>query len=350
LTKQATSWCVQEHDNLPQLSARLGDAVKSSRRQLLQLAGGTAALSTLSRIARALDYPTRPVTLIVPFPAGGTTDVALRALATATEKYLGQSIVVENRAGAAGTLGPANMAATAKPDGYTISQLPGTVFRQPFMTKTSFDPATDFTYIICLTGYTFGVVVRSDAPWKTFPELLAAAKANPSTITYGTPGAGTTLHITMEQIAKQQGVKLVHVPFKGNAETTTALLGGHIDAVADSTGWAPQVNDGKFRLLVSWGATRTKNWPTVPTLKEVGIDMVSNSPYGLGGPKGMAPEIVKVLHDAFRKGLDDPSNVAAMTQLDQEPFYLSSEDYRAFAMQQIAQERRMVEDLQLRTQ
>ena len=232
--------------------ARLGDAVKSSRRQLLQLAAGTAALSTLSRIARALDYPTRPVTLIVPFPAGGTTDVALRALATATEKYLGQSIVVENRAGAAGTLGPANMAATAKPDGYTISQLAGTVFRQPFMTKTSFDPATDFTYIICLTGYTFGVVVRSDAPWKTSPELLAAAKANPSTITYGTPGAGTTLHITMEQIAKQQGVKLVHVPFKGNAETTTALLGGHIDAVADSTGWAPQVNDGKFRLLVSW--------------------------------------------------------------------------------------------------
>jgi tripartite-type tricarboxylate transporter receptor subunit TctC len=103
---------------------------------------------------------------------------------------------------------------------------------------------------------------------------------------------------------------LVHVPFKGNAETTTALLGGHIDAVADSTGWAPQVNDGKFRLLVSWGATRTKNWPTVPTLKEVGIDMVSNSPYGLGGPKGMAPEIVKVLHDAFRKGLDDPSEIA----------------------------------------
>ena len=324
--------------------------MKLPRRQFLHLVAGAVALPTISRLARAQDYPTRPVTLIVPWPAGGTTDVALRALATATEKYLGQSIVVENRAGASGTLGPANMAATAKPDGYTISQLPITVFRQPFMTKTSFDPARDFTYIIGLTGYTFGVVVRSDAPWKTFAELLAAAKANPSTITYGTAGAGTTPHITMEQIAKQQGVKLVHAPFKGSAETTTALLGGHIDAVADSTGWAPQVNDGKFRLLVSWGATRTKNWPTVPTLKEVGINMVSNSPYGLGGPKAMAPEIVKVLHDAFRKGLDDPSNVAVMTQLDQEPFYLSSEDYRAFAMQQIAREKRTVEDLQLRTQ
>jgi len=324
--------------------------VKLPRRNFLHLVSGAAALPAISRIVRAQDYPTRPVTLIVPWAAGGTTDVALRALATATEKYLGQSIVVENRAGANGTLGPANMAATAKPDGYTISQLPITVFRQPFMTKTSFDPTRDFTYIIGLTGYTFGVVVRSDAPWKTFPELLAAAKANPSTITYGTSGAGTTPHITMEQIAKQQGIKLVHVPFKGVAESTTALLGGHIHAIADSTGWAPQVNDGKFRLLVSWGATRTKNWPNVPTLKEVGIDMVSNSPYGLGGPKGMAPETVKVLHDAFKKGLDEPSTVAAMTQFDQERFYLDSEDYRAFAMQQIVQEKRMVEELQLRGQ
>ena len=138
--------------------------------------------------------------------------------------------------------------------------------------------------------------------------------------------------------------------FKGVAESTTALLGSHIHAIADSTGWAPQVNDGKFRLLVSWGATRTKNWPNVPTLKEVGIEMVINSPYGLGGPKGMAPETVKVLHDAFKKGLDEPSNVAVMTQLDQERFYLDSEDYRAFAMQQIVQEKRIVEELQLRGQ
>jgi tripartite-type tricarboxylate transporter receptor subunit TctC len=145
------------------------------------------------------------------------------------------------------------------------------------MTKTSFDPATDFTYIICLTGYTFGVVVRSDAPWKTFPELLAAAKANPSTITYGTPGAGTTLHITMEQIAKQQGVKLVHVPFKGNAETTTALLGGHIDAVADSTGWAPQINDGKFRLNAALADPQLKG-----RLADLGGTVIAGSPSDFG--------------------------------------------------------------------
>ena len=126
---------------------------------------------TAAGTALAQNFPTRPVTLIVPWPAGGTTDVGLRALAAATEKHLGQPIVIENRAGAAGTLGPAQMAASAKPDGYTVAQIPITVFRYPFMTKVSFDPATDFTYIISLTGYTFGVVVKSDAPWKTFRRL-----------------------------------------------------------------------------------------------------------------------------------------------------------------------------------
>jgi len=324
------------------------NAMTLPRRRFLQLAAGAAALPAMTRVAHAQAFPSKPVTFIVPWPAGGTTDVALRALATATERHLGRSIVIENRGGAGGTLGPAQMASLAKPDGYTVSQLPITVFRLPFMSRTSFDPAKDFTFIIGLSGYTFGVVVRSDSPWKSFPDFLAAAKANPGTITYGTPGAGTSLHITMEEIARRQGVKLVHVPFKGNAEATTALLGGHIHALADSTGWAPQVNEGKLRLLVSWGASRTKNWPTVPTLREIGIDIVSNSPYGIGGPKGMDPGIVKVLHDAFKKGLDEPSNLAAMAQFDQERFYLSSEEYHAFAMRQIAQEQRMIEELKLK--
>src|SRR4029077_16529741 len=106
----------------------------------------------------AQNFPTRPVTLIVPWPAGGTTDVVMRALATATEKHLGQSLVIENRAGAAGTLGPGQMAANARPDGYTVAQIPITVFRYPFMRKTTFDPTRDFTYVIGITGYTFGVV------------------------------------------------------------------------------------------------------------------------------------------------------------------------------------------------
>ena len=306
-----------------------------------------AVAVAFATLAFAQSFPTRPVTLIVPWPAGGTTDVGMRALATATEKHLGQPIVVENRSGGSGTLAPGQMAATAKPDGYTIAQIPITIFRFPFMTKTTFDPTIDFTYIIGISGYTFGVVVRDDAPWKTFQELAADAKANPGKINYGTPGVGTSLHITMEQIAKQQGIKWTHVPFKGNAEAMNALLGGHIHAVADSSGWAPLVNAGRFRLLVTWGATRTRNWPDVPTLREIGIDMVSNSPFGIAGPKGMEPATVKVLHDAFKKGLEEPAYAATMAKLDQEMFYLSSEDYRKFALQQIEEARRFIAELGL---
>jgi len=309
-----------------------------------------AAFIAFGGIAQAQQFPTRAVTLIVPWPPGGSTDIAMRSLAQATEKHLGQSIVIENRPGAAGTLGPGNMAATARPDGYTVAQLPISVFRIPYIQKASFDPAKDFTYIIHLTGYTFGAVVRADAPWKSFQELMDYAKANPGKVNYGTPGAGSSLHITMEQIAKAKGLKWTQVPFKGGADNMNALLGGHIDVTTDSTGWAELVNAGKFRLLVTWGAARTKNWPNVPTLREVGIDMVSNSPFGIGGPKGMDPAVVKVLHDAFKKGMEEQSYKDAMLKLDMEADYLNSADYHAYAMKQIVEQKQLVEDLGLRQQ
>jgi tripartite-type tricarboxylate transporter receptor subunit TctC len=318
-----------------------------NRNTIATMLAAGLALAAWSGAASAQSFPARPVTLIVPWPAGGTTDVGMRALASATEKHLGQPIVIENRPGGSGTLGPGQMAATAKPDGYTVAQIPISIFRFPFMQKTTFDPAADFTYIIGVSGYTFGVVVKDDAPWKTFQELTAAAKADPGKINYGTPGTGTSLHIAMEQIAKQQDLKWTHVPFKGNADAMNALLGGHIHAVADSSGWAQLVNAGRFRLLVTWGAARTKNWPTVPTLREIGIDMVANSPFGIAGPKGMDPKVIKLLHDAFKKGLEDPSYVEAMAKLDQEPFYLSSEDYQKFALQQIEEARRFIAELGL---
>ena len=316
----------------------------------LAAAMAVAAALVASGIAQAQNFPSKPVTLIVPWPAGGSSDLVLRALADAAQKHLGQPIVIENRAGASGTLGPAQMAAAAKPDGYTVSQMPITVFRLPFMAKTTFDPTKDFTYIIGLTGYTFGVVVRKDAPWNTFQELLADAKANPGKIKYGTPGTGTSLHIGMEQIAKQAGgIKWTQVPFKGAAEDNAALLGGHVHAVADSTGWAALVNAGEFRLLVTWGSRRTKNWPDVPTLGEIGINLVANSPYGLAGPKGMDPKIVKALHDAFKKGLEEPSYAAALEKFDQELAYLNTEDYQKHAMQQIEEAKKLVDDLGLKT-
>ncbi len=308
-----------------------------------------AALLTLAATgAAAQGFPTRPVTLIVPWPPGGSTDIAMRALAEATQKHLGQPIVVENRPGAGGTLGAVALL-KAPPDGYTLTQIPLGVFRVPHLQPTPYNPLADFTYVIGISGYTFGVVVRADAPWKTWGELIAYAKANPDKVTYGTPGANTSLHITMEDIAFTQGIRWTHVPYKGNAENMAALLGGHIDVAADSTGWGPQVDAGKMRLLVTWGPNRTKRWPNVPTLKELGFGIVSNSPYGIAGPKGMDPQVVKILHDAFKKGMEDPVHLQALEKLDQELVYMSSEDYAKFARDTFNAEKATMDRLKAQT-
>ena len=310
---------------------------------------GAALLSTLFTLpAMAADFPTKPVTLIVPWPPGGSTDVSFRVLAETTSKYLGQPVVIENKAGGSGTVGGATMAATAKPDGYTVAQMPITMFRLPYMMNVSWDPLKDFSYIIHLTGYTFGVVVKTDSPWKTWNEFIAYAKANPNKVTYATPGAGTSLHITMETIAMRQGIKWIQVPMKGGGETTPAVLGGHVNATADSTGWAPQVDAGQLRLLVTWGNQRTKRWPNVPTLKELGYGIVSNSPFGIAGPKGMDPKVVKILHDAFKKGMEDPAYGKILEKLDMEPFYKNTEDYVKYVKELCAEEKEIVEKLGLK--
>ena len=305
-------------------------------------------LLCISLIGNAQTYPARPVTFIVPWPPGGSTDIAMRSIAAIAEKHLGGRIVIENKPGVSGTMGAQALAQGAKADGYTIAQMPITVFRLPHMMKTSFDPATDFTWIIHLTGYTFGVVVRADSQWKTWSDLVAYAKANPGKVTYATPGNGTSLHITMEDIAQREGIQWVQVPFKGYAEGAAALLGGHVDVHSDSTGWAEQVNGGRLRLLNTWGAQRTKRWPAVPTLKDLGYPIVSNSPYGLAGPKGMDPAVVKALHDAFKKALEDPEYQKILEKFDQDAYYLNSADYAALAKKSIEDERVAVQRLNLK--
>jgi tripartite-type tricarboxylate transporter receptor subunit TctC len=307
-----------------------------------------AAAAALAAAVSAQQFPSKPVTLICPWPAGGSTDVTMRVLAETTAKYLGQPVIIENKPGASGTLGVGAML-NARPDGYTLTQVPISVFRLPHMEKTPFDPIADLTYVLGVSGYTFGVVVRAEAPWKNWNEFVAFAKANPDKVSYGTPGANTSLHITMEEIAFKQGIKWTHVPHKGNAPSMAALLGGHIDSAADSTGWGPHVNAGKMRLLVVWGEKRTKRWPDVPTLREVGIDIVSNSPYGLAGPKGMDPAVVKTLHDAFKKGMEDPVHLAVMEKYDQDLWYLSTADYAKYARETFAAEKATMDRMKQQT-
>ena len=305
-------------------------------RMVVALAGLLLALA-----AQAQQFPSKPVTLIVPWPAGGSTDIYFRKLGEITARHLGQPLVIENRPGGSGMNGPATMAKTARPDGYTISQLAISAFRMPHMQKVDWDPINDFTYIIGLAGYTFGVVVRSDSPFKSFQDLIEYARTNPGKLSYATPGTGTSLHLAMEEIAAKAGVQFLHVPFKGYADGATALMGGHVMVQVDSTGWARQVDAGAQRLLATLGDKRTR-W-NAPTVKELGVDTVSNSPFGLVGPKGMPRQTVKVLHDAFKKSLDDPEYLKMLAQLDQPGWYMSSEEYARWAVEMLKAERATIE-------
>jgi tripartite-type tricarboxylate transporter receptor subunit TctC len=318
------------------------------RRHFVAAALFAAALALYTpSTAFAQSYPDKPITLIVPWPAGGSSDIAMRTIAEAAAKHLGQPIVIDNKPGAAGTLGPAIMAANAKPDGYTISQIPITVLRLPLMQKTTWDGLKDFTYIAHLTGYTFGVTTKADNQFKSWADVVDFAKANPGKVSYGTPGAGSSLHIGMEQIAAKAGIQLTHVPFKGGAETNAAVLGGHTTLQADSTGWKPLVDAGQLRLLNIWTAERSKNWPGAPTLKELGYPFVFDSPFGVAGPKGMDAAVVQKLHDAFKKGLEEPSVIEAMARYDMVPRYLDTPSYNRSVEEFIVSEKAVLEKIGL---
>ncbi len=319
----------------------------SIRRRTLLLASVAAGVAAPWVPVHAQAYPSRPITLIVPWPAGGSTDRHLRALAEIAKEYLGQAIVVENRPGAGGTLGPSNMARTARPDGYTIAQFPLGLLRMPHMQKSNWDPLTDFTYIIGVSGYTFGLTVKADSPYKTFNDYIEAARRQPGQLNYGSTGTGSSPHLLMEELAGIAKVQLTHVPFKGNADLQSALLGGHVMAQSDASGWDKFVDSGQMRLLVTFGEQRTQRWPEVPTAKELGYGVVSSSPYGLAGPSGMDPAVVKTLHDAFKKAMEDPRHTEVLAQLNQAMWYRNGEDYRQWAAETFAKDKALIERLGL---
>ena len=320
----------------------------ASRRSFITRTAGVAASNTLPSLltapAWAQAFPARPIRYICPWPAGGSTDAVIRVLAESAAKTLGVQIIVDNKPGAGGMLG-ANELVNAKPDGYVLSQLPHGVFRIPHMQKTQFNTLTDFTWIACLTGYTFGLVVPSDGPIKSVADLVAYAKANPEKFTYGSTGIGTSPHLAVEEFAQRAGIKLTHVPFKGNADNMQAILGGHTMAASDATGWAPHVESGKLRLIATYGSKRTKRWPTVPTLDELGYKTVSDSPFGVCGPKGMDPAITRTLHDAFKRTLDDPAVLATFDKFDQTVIYMGTDEYTRFARDSFAAEKITIERL-----
>ena len=312
-----------------------------SRRSLLALVAA-GCLPALGHAQGA--FPTRAMTLIVPWSAGGATDVTLRLLVELAGKTLGQRIIIENRPGAGGTMAMPVMQ-SALPDGYTLSQLPYPALRTPHVQKVSWDPLRDTTPIIQISGVTFGVVVPANSAFKSFDDLLKFAAARPGALAISTNGLGTTPHVVLEELFGQRNLSYIHVPYKGTAEQMLAVASGHLMAGVNSNGFAPYVDSGKLRLLATFGEQRSQRWSQVPTLKELGYGIVAMSPYGLVGPRGMDSHIVRTLHDAFKVALFDPQHVVELARYEQEPLYLDSKDYASALREAYALERRNAERL-----
>jgi tripartite-type tricarboxylate transporter receptor subunit TctC len=316
------------------------------RHALLHGLAGAATLAG-SSAARAATYPERPITFVCPWPAGGTADLTMRALCSAAARQLGQTIVVDNKAGASGMLGLKAMA-SARPDGYTIGQIPVSVARFAQLGTVQIDPLKDLQFIARTSGQTFGVAVRADSPFKALKDLVAAAKAAPGRLTYGSAGIGGATHVGMEEFAHAAGVQLNHIPYKGGAPALQDLIGGQLDALADSSSWAPHVKAGKLRLLATWGAQRTHDFPDVPTLREAGFDVVVDAPNGVGAPKGLDAAVDKRLREAFKLAAASPEFAAACDKIDAPLMYLDGPDYAAYMAATYKRETALIDRLKLR--
>ncbi|MBD3893025.1 tripartite tricarboxylate transporter substrate binding protein [Hydrogenophaga sp.] len=317
------------------------------RRHLLCATAGLTAATLLPTVSSARDrFPSRPITLIAPWPAGGSSDTVLRAFAQSAGRSLGVPMLVENRPGAGGTLGAAAML-NARPDGYTLTQLPLSVFRLPHMQATRFDPVRDISHIIGLVGYTFGIVATPTAAFSSLQELVRYARARPGTLEYGHSGHGTTPHLAVEEFSRLAAIELNPIPFGGTADALQAILGGHIRVMSGTTEFAPHVRSGRLRLLATLGQQRSPAFADVPTVKESGWNTISESPFGIGGPRGLDPLVQQGLHDAFKQALHDPQVQSVLERFFMPTIYMNSADYAAYAERTFRAERATIERLGL---
>lgn len=308
---------------------------------------GALALAAALPVQGAQKFPSKPITLICPFTAGGGTDQIMRLMANAMSKALGQPVIVENRPGAGGTL-PALTLRSAAPDGYTITQVPIAMLRLPHMqAKPTFNPIEDFTFISNVTGYTLGLVVPADSPFQSVEDVLTYARQNPGKLSYGSTGVAASPNLLLAELASLAGVELNHIPYKGDADMLVAVIGKQVDLGTGTATFGPYIASGQLRLLATYGSKRAEQWPDVPTLKELGYDVVSESPWGIAGPKGMPEDVTQILADAIKVALEDPAVKAALEQYAQPIIYVPPAEYATWAAEMWAQEKRMVERLGL---
>jgi tripartite-type tricarboxylate transporter receptor subunit TctC len=322
--------------------------MNGTRRALLQ--AGLAGLVGTGAAAQGSggDYPNRAIALSIAFSAGGATDRQIRLLARLASATLMQPIVVDNKPGAAGSRAAAMLVGVGRPDGYAIAQGPVGLFRVPHMQRVGWDPLRDFTYIIGISGYVLGVAVRADSPFRSWYDVERHARAHPGDVTFASTGAGGTPHLAMEEMALRADLKMTHVPFRGAAESTLALLGGQVMLQTDAvSAIAPLLEAGQARMLLVWERERYPEYPDVPTAREFGLDLVYQSPYGLVGPRDMPPVAVSRLHDAFKQALEAPEHVAMLREMKQTNWYQSPENYAAYARRAWEDERKLLANVGL---
>ena len=298
-----------------------------------RIVAAVAALAASVALAQS-DYPSRPITMIVPFPPGGVADITGRPVAEAMGRYLKQTVVVENKAGAGGGVGMAYVS-KAKPDGYTVLLALASISVIPEADRVlGRDAMYQFDQLVPIARFTADptvLAVRADGPYRSVKELIDAAKAAPATIPYGSSGNYGTMHVPMEMLSQSAGAKMLHVPFTGAGPAIVALLGGQVQAL--STGPSTVIGHakgGKVRILATWGDGRHPALPDVPTLKELGYDAQYSQWTGLFVPAGTPENVVAKLREAARFAAEDPAFKAALGKVETPIQYLDQPQFRAF--------------------
>src|SRR5688500_10527539 len=292
-------------------------------------------LALVASCAFAQDpYPSKPITMIVPFPPGGVADIVGRPLASQMEKALKQPVVVTNRTGAGGAVGM-TAAAKAAPDGYTVLMTLSSIsifpVSDPINGKAAPYEIKDFAPIALLTADPTVLVVRADSPYKTIQDFIAAAKANPNKINYSSSGVYGTLHVAMEMFANAAGIKLFHVPYQGGGPALTALLGGQVEALASGPGpAAAQMKGGKVRALASWSTERLPLLPEIPTFKELGYDAEFYIWSGVFAPAATPTPVLDRLRAVVREAANSPDFKSVMDKVQTPVSYLDAPAFRTY--------------------
>jgi tripartite-type tricarboxylate transporter receptor subunit TctC len=298
----------------------------------------TAAISLCAALAafpaHSQSYPNRPITMISPFPPGGISDLTARPFAAAMSRFLGQSVVVENKAGAGGAVGHAYVA-RANPDGYTLMMALSSIAIIPVADEVNGRQPTyqmsDFTPIALVSADPTVLMVPADSPWKTLKDLVADAKARPGKISFSTSGIYGTTHTCFEMFQQAAGIRMLHVPYKGGGPSMAAALSGEVNITAQSPGVAnPHVRSGKFRLLGSWGGKRTAALPDVPTMKEQGIDAEFYIWAAVFAPAGIPKEVAERLTTVSRQVAAQQDFRKAMAGMNTPIDYRDGAQFRAF--------------------